>query len=84
MNDIDVRRARRWFWTLTVIAILAMSGLYRELGAAPGAGTALLTLLAGLVLLASSVQAARIFTRLAGPPRVSWRRIRAGRGRRQA
>ncbi|GAA3857543.1 hypothetical protein [Amycolatopsis tucumanensis] len=74
MNGIDIRRARRWFWALTVIAILAMGGLYRELGAAPGPGTALLMLLAALVLLASSVQAARILTRLAGPPRWPWRR----------
>lgn len=70
MTGPDARRARRWFWALTGIAILAMGALYRELGASPGPGTGLLTLLAALVLLATGVQAARILARLAGPPRL--------------
>lgn len=74
MSGIDARRARRWFWALAVIAILAMGGLYRELGAQPGPVTALLTLLLALILLTATVQAARILTRLTSAPRLPRRR----------
>lgn len=62
------RRPRRWFWGLTVTAVLALGLLVRQLGAPPSPVTGLLTLVSGLVLLASSVQAGRIFARLAEPP----------------
>jgi len=75
MNGIDARRARRWFWTLTLFAILGMGGLYHELAAPPGPTTALLTLLAATMVLASTVQAARILARLSSAPRrPRWRR----------
>lgn len=82
MNGVNVRRARRWFWALTLIAVMAMGGLYRELHAPPGIGTGLLVLLSGTVLAAASIQAARILTRLAGPPRLPRRRPRRQPSRR--
>ncbi|MFF4550739.1 hypothetical protein [Streptomyces sp. NPDC001435] len=72
---VDVRRAQRWFWALTIVATLAMGALYQGLRSAPGLGTGVLVLISGLVLAASSVQAARILTVLAGPPRLP-RRLR--------
>jgi hypothetical protein len=81
MNGSNVRRARRWFWALTVIAVVAMGGLYRELHAPASAGTGLLVLLSGTVLAAASVQAARILVRLAGLPRFPRRRRERGRRR---
>ncbi|GAA3803245.1 hypothetical protein [Streptomyces chiangmaiensis] len=70
---VDVRRAQRWFWALTVLAVLATGALYQGLRSAPGAGTGVLVLISGLVLVASVVQAARILTVLAGPPRLRLR-----------
>jgi len=67
---VDVRRAQRWFWALTVVAVFAMGALYQGLRSAPGPGAGALVLVGGLVLAASSVQAARILTVLAGPPRL--------------
>ena len=69
-DDVDVRRAQRWFWTLTLVAVLAMGALYQGLRSAPGPGTGVPVLISGLVLAASVVQAARILPVLAGPPRV--------------
>ncbi|MDH6522309.1 hypothetical protein [Streptomyces sp. SAI-090] len=69
-TGIHVRRARRWFWTLTTVAVLAMGGLYRALGQTPSPGTGALVAVSSLILLASLVQAARILTALAGPPRL--------------
>ncbi|MGW0771141.1 hypothetical protein [Streptomyces sp. NPDC002676] len=66
----EVRRARRWFWTLTVVAVLAMGTLSHGLRAAAGPGTGLLVGASALVLAASSIQAARIWLLLAGPPRL--------------
>jgi hypothetical protein len=56
----DVRRARRWFWALVGVAVLAMSGLYTAWAARPGQGTGLVVLGSGLILTAATVQAARI------------------------
>ena len=70
MAGVDVRRARRWFWLLTLTAIVAMGGLYRELHAAPSPVTGLLTLLSALVLAASTIQAGRILAKLTRPPRL--------------
>lgn len=69
MNDTGTTRARRWFWALTITAIAAMGLLYRLLGAAASPGTALLVLVSSLVLVASTIQAARILVRLTGPAR---------------
>ncbi|MBN0043064.1 hypothetical protein JS756_02830 [Streptomyces actuosus] len=74
-SGVDVRRAQRWFWILTVSAVLAMGALYQGLRSAPGPGTGILVLISGLVLAASVVQAARILAVLAGPPRLP-RRLR--------
>ncbi|MFF6833300.1 hypothetical protein ACFY84_15700 [Streptomyces sp. NPDC012438] len=49
--------------------------LYQGLRSAPGPGTGLLVLASALVLAASTIQAARILTVLADPPRLpAWRR----------
>ncbi|GGN84908.1 hypothetical protein GCM10011579_075400 [Streptomyces albiflavescens] len=69
-DGLDVRRAQRWFWSLTVVAVLAMGALYQGLRSAPGPGTGVLVLVSALVLAASAVQAARILTVLTGPPRL--------------
>lgn len=78
LNAVNARRARRWFWTLLTIAVLAMGALYQGLRAAPGPGTGLLVAGSALVLAASTAQAARILTALGGPPRMP-RRMLPGR-----
>ena len=70
MHAADPQRARRWFWALLVLAVLAMGALYQGLRAAPGPATGLLVAGSALVLVASTVQAARILTALTGPPRL--------------
>ncbi|WP_328690380.1 hypothetical protein OHA74_14540 [Streptomyces phaeochromogenes] len=80
MYAVDPRRARRWFWTLLTLAVLAMGALYQGLRAAPGPGTGLLVAGSALALVASTVQAARILTALTGPPRLP--RLRAHRSHR--
>ena len=79
MYAVNARHARRWFWTLLTVAVLAMGALYQGLRATPGPGTGLLVAISALVLVASTVQAARILTALTGPPRLP--RLRAHRGR---
>ncbi|MEU2237208.1 hypothetical protein [Streptomyces vietnamensis] len=69
MATAAVRRARRWFWALTALAVLAAGLLHTGLSAATGPGASLLVLVGGLVLTASVTQAARILTVLAGPTR---------------
>ncbi|MEU1273226.1 hypothetical protein [Streptomyces sp. NPDC005799] len=69
-DGLDVRRAQRWFWALTLMAVLAMGTLYQELRSTPGPSTGVLVLISGLILAASVVLAARILTVLAGPPRL--------------
>ena len=59
-----VRRARRWFWALLLVAIGAMGGLFGALGAAPGPGAGLAVALTSLLLLVSTAQAARILLAL--------------------
>ncbi|MGW7310983.1 hypothetical protein ACWGI1_36195 [Streptomyces sp. NPDC054835] len=70
MTTTALRRAQRWFWALTTTAVLAAGVLYQGLHSAPGRGTGLLVLASALLLAASAVQAARILTALAGPPRL--------------
>lgn len=74
-DGVDVCHAQRWFWPLTVLAVLAMDALYQGPHSATGPGTGVLVLISGLVLAASVVQAARILTVLAGTPRLP-RRLR--------
>lgn len=70
MNSaVNFRLARRWLWTLIVVAVLAMAGLYRSIQAQPGPGTGLVVAGSGLLLALSLAQAARIATRLTGPIR---------------
>lgn len=84
MTAAAVQRARHWFWALTTIAVFAAGALDQGLHAAPGPGTVMLVLVSALVLVASAVQAARIWAVLAGPPRLlRWLRTPgAPRGRR--
>ncbi|MEU0684994.1 MULTISPECIES: hypothetical protein [Streptomyces] len=70
MTGIDVRRAQRWFWTLTAVAVLATGVLYQSLRATASPVTGTVVAVSALVLAASAVQAARILTVLAGPPRL--------------
>ena len=79
LHAIDPRRARRWFWMLLTVGVLAMGALYQGLRVAPGPGTGLLVAVSAVILVASTVQAARILTALAGPPRLP-HRMRPGRG----
>jgi uncharacterized membrane protein len=59
-DGIDVARARRWFWGLVVLAVLAMSVLYRAAQAEPGAATGLAVLGSSLLVLGTTIQATRI------------------------
>lgn len=54
------RRARVWFWCLTVVAVLDMGWLYTSLTAAPSAVVGLSVAAAGLSLVPLLVQAARV------------------------
>ncbi|MCX5275375.1 hypothetical protein [Streptomyces virginiae] len=78
MSINALRRVQRWFWALTTTAVLAAGVLYQGLRSAPGPGTGLLVLASALLLAASAVQAARILTVLAGPPRLPKRRRTPG------
>ncbi len=72
-GGVDVRLARRWFWTLLVVAVLAMGVLYRALQSEAGVGAGVTVLLSSLVLLAATGQAARISSVLGGRTSRSWR-----------
>lgn len=60
------RRASRWFWGLVLLAIVAMSVLYRAISAPAGPRTALAVLLSALVLVGAVVQAGRVRAALEG------------------
>lgn len=55
------RPARRWFWTMLLVALLAMGGFYAALGARPGPGAGIAVAGSGLVLILATAQAARIW-----------------------
>lgn len=57
-------RARRCFWALLALAVLAMAALYTALGAPPSPATGLGVAGASLLLLAATTQAARIWLAL--------------------
>ncbi len=71
----SVRRARRAFWTLTAVALLAMGALSSALAATPGPLTGVFVMGAGTVLVLALGLAARVLlalerARAAGrPPR---------------
>lgn len=66
--QVDVRRARRWFRTLTTVAVLSTGILHEGLRSPPGTGAGAWVLVGGLALTAPVLQAARILTVLTGPP----------------
>lgn len=59
-----VRRARRWFWVLFLLAVLAMGALYAALGSRPGPATGIAVLITSALLLLSTAQAVRIWLAL--------------------
>ena len=59
-----VRRARRRFWVLLVVAVLAGGAMSRGLAATPGPSIGLSVALSGLVLIGSLAGAARILLAL--------------------
>ncbi|MBO8190519.1 hypothetical protein ITI46_02150 [Streptomyces oryzae] len=69
METTALRRARRWFWTLTTTAVLAGGTLYQGLRSTAGPGAGVTVLLSSLTLAASTIQAARILNGLTGAPR---------------
>lgn len=71
-------RARRWFWFLVVTAIVLMGILYRTLSSEPGPRTATLFVLVAVLLLASTVQAVRVWLALEAPGRARRRGRRGG------
>ena len=68
-GGVDVGRAQRWFWSLVVIAVLAMSVLYDAIRSEPGATAGVLVMVSSSVLAAVVLQAARIFKVVEEPRR---------------
>jgi hypothetical protein len=64
-NTADGRLARRWFWTLLLMAVASMGVLYAGIKARQGLSSAIFVLTSSLLLLASTGQAARIALALA-------------------
>ncbi|MEO5609268.1 MAG: hypothetical protein ABIQ92_06380 [Ornithinibacter sp.] len=60
--DRALRRARRTFWTLVAIAVLAAGWLSTALAAAASAFTGLQVATSGLVLISAVVLAARVLS----------------------
>jgi hypothetical protein len=58
------RRARRSFWTLVLVAVLATGSLSAALNADPGHLAGIRVALSGLVLVSSVALAARVMTAL--------------------
>jgi len=58
------RLARRWFWALLLVAVVAMGALYTALGARSRPVTGLVVFVSGVVLLAAATQAGRILLAL--------------------
>lgn len=55
-----LRRARRWFWALTVIAILLVGALSQELTATPGPRLGISVAVTGVLLALVVTQASRL------------------------
>ena len=77
----QVRRVRRWFWVMVLVAAVAMGLLYRTIKAEPAPAVALLFLASAVVVLGAVVQAGRIWIALEGPVRLSRLRLRRRPGR---
>lgn len=60
-------RARRWFWLLVLASVGSMGALYRTAKADPSPGTAIAFFVVAAVVLAATLQAARIWLALDGP-----------------
>lgn len=69
------RCARRWFWALLLVAVLAAGVLYRAVTGPAGPASALTLLLSGTVLGLATVQAARVLRALRGPLVLDVRRL---------
>lgn len=61
MGHAGPHAARRWFWSLLLVALAAMGALSAALGAPPGPATGLAVLAASVVLLGAATQATRIW-----------------------
>ncbi len=57
-------RARRWFWTLTAVAALALGTLSRALTASPGPLAGVAVAAAGTIFTVATFLALRILVRL--------------------
>lgn len=55
-----LRRARRWFWALTVIAILLVGALSQELTATPRPSLGIAVAVTGVLLALVVTQASRV------------------------
>ena len=75
-----LRRARRWFWTLTVIAILLVGALSQEITAKPSPAVGVAVAVTGILLALVVTQASRLMlaiNRATTPRRRVSRRPRA-------
>lgn len=68
MPGVDVPRARRWFWILLVVAVLATGAAYWAVNAPPGPVAGLVLLVGGLLAATATLQATRVLAALNGPP----------------
>ena len=55
-----LRRAHRWFWTLTVVAILLVGALSQEITARPAPGVGVAVAVTGSLLALVVIQASRL------------------------
>ena len=67
-DGLNAPLARRWFWTLLVIAIMSMGWLYRALTSGHGVTAGVGVLVSSIVVIAAIAQAARIRLALSGGP----------------
>lgn len=75
-----LRRARRWFWTLTIIAILLVGALSQEITAKPSPAVGVAVAVTGTLLALVITQASRLMLtigRATTPTRLTGRRGRA-------
>lgn len=82
MPQSDHTRARRWFWRLLVVSTLLMGGVYRVAYAEPGLLTGAAFLVLSSLMVATLVQAARVWAALQSAARgdrtiARWSRDRA-------
>ncbi len=75
-----LRRAYRWFWTLTLVAVLLVGGLSAELAARPAPLTGLAVAGTGIALMLVLTQACRLMLAI-GRAAPATRHIRPARTR---